>query len=131
MRVVLANSGAYFHADGSIPQIMNGMPRACLTNALDISNLLFLILPPFPAYLLNYLFVHTIAFVGMFILLRSYCPCNGSLINAGISFAFGVLPFYSTEREIPYSSCLAIWQIPLFAPNHVVFRFWHIDHCNL
>ena len=93
--VATTNSGAYFHTNGSIPQIMNGMPRACLPNALNITNLLFYFLPPFTAYLINFLLVHLIAFLGMFLLLRSYCPSNRPLINASISFAFAVLPFYT------------------------------------
>jgi len=98
-RVVLAESGKAFTIDPREPveQIMNGIPRGCLPSGLNVIVWLFLILKPFTAYLMNYILVHCVAFIGMYLLLRKHLiPEEKDLfISNGVSLCFALLPFYT------------------------------------
>ncbi|MBC5775363.1 hypothetical protein H8S95_14885 [Pontibacter sp. KCTC 32443] len=84
--------------DSALDQsVMNGFPSYLYPSQLNILALLFLFLSPFVAYTINELLVHSIAFIGMFLLLRKYVVPNPEykLIVIGVALCFGLLPFYS------------------------------------
>ncbi len=94
---VLARSGVLFDPNAQVEQIMNGIPRVCLPSTWNVVTWLFVIFEPFTAYLVNYIFVHFIAFIGMYLLLFRHMGAIGisrSLAMA-VSLCFAILPFYS------------------------------------
>jgi hypothetical protein len=95
VRVALVNSGSLFNYQGKIDQIMNGLPRSAISTGLNSLMLLFNFFPPFTAYMINYLLVHIIAFIGMYLLLRKHILKDDNLIASGVAFCFSFLPFYS------------------------------------
>lgn len=95
IRVVLAKSGTMFDDRGEVEQIMNGLPRTAMTSGLNVVMLLFWLFPPLPAYIINYIFVHIVAFIGMYLLLRIHIIKEDNLIASGVAFCFSFLPFYA------------------------------------
>jgi hypothetical protein len=97
--MVIVKSGLPFSLDPNsiVPQIMNGVPRFCLISGFNIITLLLLVFRPFTAYLANYLLVHIIAFIGMFLFLKRHIlpKDDDDLIVLGTSLCFSLLPFYT------------------------------------
>lgn len=95
--IVLAESGKAFSLTGTVNQMLGELPRNCLPSGFNIITWLYLVLPPFRAYLVNVLLVHSIAFVGMYIFLTSYILPEKRqvwLAWAGAA-AFATIPFYT------------------------------------
>ncbi|BBB91221.1 MAG TPA: DUF6044 family protein [Methylomusa anaerophila] len=95
----LAHSGKAFSLNGTIDQIMNGVPRSCLPSGLNVITWLYMLFHPFHAYLLNLILVHTAALAGMYLLLKNYIvpadtPWKSSIVW-GTALCFAILPFYS------------------------------------
>ncbi len=83
------------------PFLRLGVPRAGYARFLSIIGLLFAVLPPFAAYLINDILVHAIAFVGMLLLLRRLLgervrDSFDEALVAGVALAWAALPYYST-----------------------------------
>ncbi|WP_425059708.1 hypothetical protein SCACP_03090 [Sporomusa carbonis] len=95
--IVLANSGKTFTLTGTVGQMLGEVPRSCLPSGFNIITWLYLILPPFRAYLVNLLLVHSTAFIGMYLLLKYYVINNKRqswLAWAGAA-SFATIPFYT------------------------------------
>lgn len=95
IRVVLARSGTMFADQGEVEQIMNGLPRNTMPSGMNVVMLLFWLFPPLTAYIINYILVHVIAFIGMYLLLRVHVIKEDNLITSGVAFCFSFLPFYT------------------------------------
>lgn len=87
-----------FDRNTVIDQVMNGLPRGFLRNGLNFTVLLFTILTSHWAYIVNYSFVHLMAFAGMYCLLRTHIICDPSKRHLAIltALAFSVLAFATT-----------------------------------
>ncbi len=95
--IVLAKSGKVFDLTGTVNQMLGELPRSCLPSGFNIITWLYMILPPFRAYLVNVLLVHSIAFIGMLLLLRHYVITDKRqvwLAWAGAA-SFATIPFYT------------------------------------
>ena len=95
--LVLVKSGTVFELTGTVNQMLGELPRSCLPSGFNVITWLYLILPPFRAYLINLLLVHLTAFVGMYLLLKHYVlPASHQrwLAWAGAA-SFATLPFYT------------------------------------
>lgn len=95
--LVLVKSGKVFELTGTVNQMLGELPRSCLPSGFNVITWLYLILPPFRAYLINLILVHLTAFVGMYLLLKHYVlPANHQtwLTWAGAA-SFATLPFYT------------------------------------
>jgi hypothetical protein len=96
---LLVKTGKALVFDGATPfdNIMNGLPRASLPSGLNVSVLLFYIFNPAWAYIVNFIFVHVIAFCGMFLLLRKHFLTKDDdyLLAGAISICFFLVPYYT------------------------------------
>ncbi len=95
--IVLAKSGKVFDLTGTVNQMLGELPRSCLPSGFNVITWLYMILPPFRAYLINLLLVHSIAFFGMYLLLKQYVLTDKQqawLAWAGAA-AFATIPFYT------------------------------------
>jgi hypothetical protein len=99
--VPLANGNLFsISNDEIIPQMINGLKRNCLNaSATKFETVLFYFFPPIYAYLLNYVLVMFVAFVGMYLLFSNYIlnklPDQNKLIAAVLAFTFVTLPFFT------------------------------------
>ena len=86
--------------DEVIPQLVNGLKRNSLNaSATKIETFLFYYFPPAHAYLLNYVFINAIAFLGIFLLFSVYIfrdmKDQNKLIASVLAFTFVMLRFYT------------------------------------
>lgn len=94
---VLAESGQVFGGlHSSIPNIMNGLPRNTFGSELNLQVFLFWAFPPFPAYVINLVLLHLLAFLGMYLLLRTHVMKEEKYraLSVGVALAFALLPFW-------------------------------------
>ncbi|HKJ30301.1 MAG TPA: DUF6044 family protein [Balneolales bacterium] len=94
---ILVQSQYLFSTTGTLPQIMDGLPRVFLISGYNIMVWLYLIFKPFTAYAVNEFIVHIIAYLGMYMLLSKAIE-NGDhkkIIVWETSLCFALLPFYS------------------------------------
>lgn len=96
--LVATGTALSFRGGTMIDNIMNGLPRAALPSGLDVTILLFYLFVPVWAYIVNYVLVHLIAFIGMYLLLRKhFLTDEGSyIIVVAVSLCFFLVPFYTT-----------------------------------
>ena len=94
--ILVTDQGQYFMPmDWIVKEIMNGLPRSSFISDLNILYFLFYHFDPFTAYLLNLVFIHYIAYFGMYKLLKNNLFENDtSVLPMLISLCFGLLPFY-------------------------------------
>ncbi len=94
--VLLARTGTLFHGNAVLPQVMNGLPRRALRSGFDATAWWFAALPPFRAFVANYVTVHLTAFAGMYLLLRRHVlPGRNRPEPLLLATAFAVVPFYT------------------------------------
>ncbi|MBI2968949.1 MAG: hypothetical protein HYY40_14200 [Bacteroidetes bacterium] len=97
--VLLKMSGQWlnFSADAVIPNVFNGIPRSAFRTGLSLTVTLFQVFPPHVAYIINYIIVHSVAFAGMYLLLRHHFLANTKEITLCLSIAliYACIPFYS------------------------------------
>jgi hypothetical protein len=97
---VLVDSHALFASNHMIiPGIMGGLPRAVYPGELSVITVLYAVLKPYQAYILNEVFMHLVAFAGMYLLLLNYIFTERKvpdvLLSVTVATAFAVLPFYT------------------------------------
>lgn len=119
-RILPLRAGQMFSADNAaiVPQVMNGIPRNCFNaSSFNAVSLLFAALSPAWAYLLNFLIVKSIAFVGMFLLLRDRVlkETNNQFLIGLLALSFSLLPFYTIYGITIPGAPLLIWALFGFA----------------
>ena len=85
----------YFNPSFVIKQIGEGVIIGNIFPSISLGELLFKILHPYNAYILNEIFARVIAFVGFFLLIKNHLKFkNYNLyISFSVSLAFSLLPF--------------------------------------
>ena len=98
-RILTSRKNVIFNNFASIDQVMNGLPRTAFLSGFSVISGLFYFFKPISAYLINEVIIHSIAFIGMFLLLRDYFlkekTLPTKLIILGASLCFSFIPFYS------------------------------------
>jgi hypothetical protein len=97
--VTLALEGKTFALDpnAKVERVMHGLPRMFFPSGFNVLAILCFIFPPYVAYLLNFITIHSLAFVGMLLLLRKHILQSDSDLPVVIfsSLAFALIPFYT------------------------------------
>lgn len=95
MRVILANSGKVF-ADSLdvVPNLMGGLPRLSYESEFKLPILLYYLLPPFPAYVVDNVLVRAVAFFGMYLLVRDYILPERPFYAKLCAVTYAALPFF-------------------------------------
>lgn len=94
---VLIKSGNVFSPSSTIVEnIMNGIRRGSLGSEFSILMFLFYIFKPFNVYLINAFLIHYIAFIGMYLLLKTHLikGSKNAIIYTGAALCFAILPFW-------------------------------------
>lgn len=55
-----------------IPEIMDGLPRFCITSGLNFTTLMYGLFSPFWAYLMNDFVMRCVGFIGMYLLMKRH-----------------------------------------------------------
>ena len=92
----ITNTAFDFDAQTVIPNIMNGVPRSALRSGLNLEVLSFYLLPPYVAYIINFVAVHSIGFIGMYLLLKKHVLPESSwgFTRVALAFLFAIVPGY-------------------------------------
>jgi hypothetical protein len=82
---------------GLLPFILGGLPAIAISPEPDVLSWYYSVLPPLWAYRANDFMIRIVAFVGLFILLRSLSEQTPTTdgIAFGVSLAFSYLPFWT------------------------------------
>ncbi|MFB1097568.1 DUF6044 family protein [Terribacillus sp. JSM ZJ617] len=109
---VLAESGQMFggvHA--VIPQIIGGLPRDAVGTEWTLIVWLHAWFPTMTAYAISQLLTRLIAFLGMYLLLRTHVIRNvkAHWITALVSLAFALTPFWPSGMLSTMGHPLALW----------------------
>jgi hypothetical protein len=97
-RILLESGKVWdFSSEAVVQNVMNGIPRAGFRSGLDVSQLLFAVVSPHVAYIVNYLIIHVVAFIGMALVLKAYFLPEHSQrwIAWMVAAVFTAIPFYS------------------------------------
>ncbi len=81
----------------TVTQVMNGVPKAVLGSQFNFIPILYLLFPPFSAYVINLFLIHFAAFFGMLLLLKRINPPSTNtylLIIYGTALCFALLDFW-------------------------------------
>ncbi len=105
---LLSESGLLFSLNGTLPNVINGLPRDALPSSLDAMVWLYIMFKPFTAYVINQTIMRFVAFYGMYKLLKSHFlgGINSTWLPAGVALCFAMLPFWP-------SGALSIAGLPL------------------
>ncbi len=102
----ITNTAFDFDLDTVIPNMMSsapgaatsfsGIPRSAFRTGLNFDVLSFYLLPPYKAQVVNFMAVHGLGFLGMYLLLRKYLLTESSwaFTRVAISFLFALVPCY-------------------------------------
>ncbi len=106
-----------FDFSAQINGVMNGISRYAFRGGLNVTVLLFYVLPYYLAYIVNHLIVHMVAFVGFWVLLKRYIVNNNDLLVFFISITFGFLSYY----HIQYGLSIAGQPILLYTFLNILY----------
>ncbi|WP_413091128.1 DUF6044 family protein [Terribacillus sp. 179-K 1B1 HS] len=124
---VLAESGQMFggvHA--VIPQIINGLPRDALGTEWTLIVWLHAWFSTMTAYAISQLLTRLIAFLGMYLLLRTHIIRNvkAHWIVALVSLAFALTPFWPSGMLSTMGHPLALWAFLSIRANKANWKHW-------
>lgn len=96
-----------------VEPILGGIPRFCFHNNFDFHVVLFTLFSPFTATLLNFIFVHFIGWIGMYLLLKDHLLTDrkDSALIPGSALFFSVLPLYPMLGISFSGTPLLLWSI--------------------
>ncbi|MFC3017784.1 DUF6044 family protein [Virgibacillus litoralis] len=116
---LLVESGQLF-SPGTLPNVINGLPRSSLATPFDAMVWLYVLFEPMTAYTIGQTIMRFVAFYGMYILLRN--RIGTPLISVGAALCFALLPFWP-------SGLLSIAGLPLALHVFLTIREhgWNIN----
>ncbi|WP_240910204.1 DUF6044 family protein [Desulfopila sp. IMCC35008] len=147
---VLAESDLIFApSEKHIPNIFGGLPRVSLGTEFNLNLWLYILFPPYIAYVINLFAIHQLAFLGMYILLGRYflndTDKHFPLIRSGVALCFSLLPFWPSgglsvaglpialyaflnirHRKDHYSDWLVICLLPFYSSLLASYLFFLI-----
>ncbi|OAV71613.1 hypothetical protein Barb4_00536 [Bacteroidales bacterium Barb4] len=97
-KIFTARNGYWLDYNAVIPEIMNGLPRFCITSGLNFTTFIFALFPPFIAYLVNDFTLRLIGFIGIYLLLSQHIIKSKEKINIIallISCSYIFIPFFT------------------------------------
>ena len=108
-----------YSAGAKIEQVMNGLPRAAVKSGWSFIALWHWLFGLYGGYIFNYVLVHTVAFLGMNLLLRDYfLPYKHQIwLRLGLSLCFGWLPVFSMLGLTVAGQPLMAWAFLRLGPG--------------
>jgi len=122
----LAESGLMF-ADGNaiVDVTMGGIPRKYYPSEWNVTKLLYLFFEPQTAFSVNYILIHLIAFLGLYLLLRKYVT-KEPLIYTMVALAFALVPHRSLGEITVVGLPLLVYALINIFKNDAKWWDWFI-----
>lgn len=125
---VLVNSGELFgKLDSNIPQVMNGnLSRAALGSEFSGIVWLHAMFPSMFAYAFSQTITRLIAFIGMYILLKTHFikDPQANFICIGVALAFALTPFWPSGMLSTLGHPLALWAFLNIRKRNYSWKEW-------
>ncbi|HXB10506.1 MAG TPA: DUF6044 family protein, partial [Bacteroidia bacterium] len=108
---MLSQSGLLFAPNQAVfYNTLDGIPRGCMPTEIDIYVLLYSFLPALLAYNINIIFMHLIAFIGMYKLLRDYLfKESWRAHKTYIALAFALISFWPSGELSVAGQPIVVW----------------------
>lgn len=123
----LKNSGQLFGDIHSVvPQVINGLPRNAYGTEFSGIEWLHQLFPSMLAYAISQAITRIVAFLGMYLLLRSHFikSKDGDLIRVWVSLAFALTPFWPSGMLSTLGMPLALWAFLNIRSGKYSWREW-------
>ncbi|MFC7392054.1 DUF6044 family protein [Scopulibacillus cellulosilyticus] len=124
---VLARSGEIFgNVNATIPQIINGLPRNAFDSQFSGIVWLYALFPTMTAYAISQTITRVFAFIGMYLLLKTYFIKEEKLsfIRIGVSLAFALTPFWPSGMLSTLGMPLALWAFLNIRAKNSTWKDW-------
>lgn len=95
-KVISENRQIFDSLNSTVANFLNGIPRNVMGTELNFNLWLYAIFNPFKAYVINIILMHSIAFIGMYALLKEHFlkKNEDTIIITGVALCFSILPFF-------------------------------------
>lgn len=91
----LVESNSIFASSSALLEVLMNAPRSSLGNEFDFQVLLYLMLDPYWAYVVNQILIRIVALIGMYLLLNKYIFANDyKPYGVFIALLYSLLPFW-------------------------------------
>lgn len=114
--------GAKHLGENYIPELFGGVSGAALTPAAPLFVLFYKLFPAFAAYMMGYLFVIIVAYVGMFLCTKEIFGL--SWLSCTVAVIFTMLPFYSVYGMSVMGQPLLLYAVILLWKNYRSIKGW-------
>lgn len=124
---VLVESGEWFGGfHSTVPQIINGLPRNAFGTEFSGIVLLHALFPTMTAYALSQTVTRVIAFIGMYLLLKTHFVKEADAwpIRVFVSLAFALTPFWPSGMLSTLGHPLALWAFLNIRARRFTWREW-------
>lgn len=124
---VLHRSGQLFGpVNGTLPQIINGLPRNAFGTEFSGIQWLYTVFPTMTAYALSQTITRVFAFIGMYLLLKRFFVTEPSAypIRVGVALAFALTPFWPSGMLSTLGMPLALWAFLTIRSGRGTWREW-------
>ena len=128
IKTILGSGNVLGHdLKGTIPELMNGIPRSLFRSGYNFTFVLFYIFEDVYAYIINHFIVHFIGFSGMYFLLKRYFVKDNDWVVLAVSLCFGLLCYFFTSFGIAVSGqALFLYSSLNFMNNRNAWYDWII-----
>lgn len=124
---VLVRSGEWFGTlNAKVDQIINGLPRNAFGSEFSGIVLLHALFPSMLAYAISQTVTRIFAFIGMYLLLRTYLAKERDTwpIRVFVSLAFALTPFWPSGMLSTMGHPLALWAFLNIRARRNTWREW-------
>jgi len=110
--------------DELVKGIFDEIPRAFLPSKYSFFRILFLIFPALIAYIIHFIFVHLVAYLGLRFLLKDFIIKGNKILYTFIPLSFAFLPFWPSGELTVAGLPLLIWCLLKVFKNQSRYIHW-------
>jgi hypothetical protein len=123
----MGNTDVFFaNSNEMIRGIMDQMPRSFLPSKFSFFRFLFLFLSPLKAYIIHFIFLHLVAFIGLRIFIKDYIAKDNPMVYNFAALAFSLLPFWPSGELTVAGLPLLTWSLLKIFKNQGQGSMWLI-----
>lgn len=109
--------------ENRIPELLGGVMKTAVTPPAPLSVVWYSVFSPKVAFFLNYLVVAIVAYLGMFLCLKTIFKHKFIAVSIGVIFA--MLPFYSVYGLSVMGQPLLVYAvISMWEEKHICLNYW-------
>ena len=132
LKILKDTKTMYSSGNTIIYNTLNGIPRSAFKTGLNFTSVLFYNFSTHHAYIFNFIFSHLIAFIGMFLLLKSHFITDNEKQYVYIigALLFAMLPYYSIYGLTVAGQPLFFWALLNIRDNKGK-KYWNFTIISL